>query len=124
MSEEIIPVEAEFTLLKRNLVRIKRRAAVRYRCNLATLGYLLFPQTGETVEAWVHNLSETGIGLNLSRPLDAGTAVVIRLCGSTDRLAVKLPAQVVHSTKELDGTWRIGCEFGEKLTAEMLDSLL
>jgi len=124
MSEPIIPVQAEFTLSKSNFDKIKRRAAVRYRCTLPTLGYLFFPQTGESVEAWVHNLSETGIGLNLNRPLDPGTPVNIRLTGITDNLSIKVAARVLHATQEIDGSWRIGCEFGEKLTAEMLDSLL
>jgi hypothetical protein len=124
MSEPIIPIQAEFTLPRSNTDKIKRRAAVRYRCNLATLGYLFFPQTGESVEAWVHNLSETGIGLNLSRPLAPGTPVAMRLTSTPDNLSIKIPAQVVHATQEIDGSWRIGCEFGEKLTAEMLDSLL
>jgi hypothetical protein len=124
MSDQIIPVEAEFTLLKSNFVKIKRRTTVRYRCNLATLGYVFFPDTGEALEAWVHNLSESGIGLNLSRTLAEGTPVVVRLTGSTENMTLKVPARVVHATKELDGTWRIGCVFTGKLTAEVLDSLL
>ena len=38
MSEPVIPVEAEFTLLKKNLVKIKRRASVRYAEERLALG--------------------------------------------------------------------------------------
>jgi hypothetical protein len=123
MGDQIIPVEAEFTLLKRDLIKVKRRSRVRYRCNLATLGKVLFPG-GEALEAWIHNLSEEGIGLNLSRPLDKGTPLTIRLGGLTDKVTLRLPAEVVHATQELDGSWRVGCQFAAKLPAEALDAML
>jgi hypothetical protein len=124
MSEPVVPVDAEFTLLKRHLTSVKRRAAVRYRSNLATLGQLFFPDSGETWEAWVHNLSESGIGLNLSRPLTMGGKIVIRLKGTPDYIMLQLPARVIHATQEVDGTWRVGCEFEQKLNADELETLL
>jgi hypothetical protein len=124
MSEPVAPVDAEFTLLKRHLTAIKRRASVRYRSNLATLGQMFFPDKGETEEVWVHNLSETGIGVNLDRSLEAGANVVLRLKGTADFIMLQLSARVVHSTQEVDGSWRIGCEFEKKLTADELETLL
>ena len=106
MADQAIPVEAEFTLLKKQLVKIKRRGSVRYRCNLATLGRLFFPGSGTSEEAWAQNLSETGIGLCLNHPLEPGTVLVI------------------HATLQGDGSWRVGCEFSRKLTGEEMDSLL
>jgi hypothetical protein len=123
MAEQIATVEAEFTLLKRHYVGIKRRVAPRYRCPLATLGRLTFPD-GTTEEAWAHNLSETGIGLNMNHPLEAGIKLVIRLKGTESPVTLTLPAQVVHSTQELDGSWRIGCAFESKLTPDKMDALL
>ena len=123
MSERIIPVEAEFTLLKKQLHGIKRRVSTRYRCHLATLGRLIFPASGESADVWVHNLSDSGIGLNFSRSLEAGTPLVIRLRGS-EGLTLQLPARVVHATQEVDGTWRIGCQFENKLSYEELEALL
>jgi hypothetical protein len=123
-SPQIVPVEAEFTLLKRHLSEMKRRSAVRYRCNLATYGRVLFPDGGETLDTWVHNLSETGIGINLSRSLSVGTALVVRLKGPSEGVTIKLGARVVHATQEVDGTWRVGCEFETRLSHEELDALL
>jgi hypothetical protein len=124
MSDQIIPLEAEFTLLKKDLRGIKRRAAIRYRSALATLGKLIFPESTETWDAWISNLSETGVGLNLSAALEAGRPLVLLLKLPTQRLTLRLPARVIHSTPEVDGTWRVGCEFANKLTPEELDALL
>src|SRR5690349_7463454 len=104
MADQITAVEAEFTLLKQHFTGVKRRVAQRYRCPLATLGRLSLGD-GSTEEAWAHNLSETGIGLNMTRALDPGTALVIRLKGSSQKLLLTLAAQVVHATQELDGSW-------------------
>jgi hypothetical protein len=124
MSEPVIPVEAEFTLLKKNLVKIKRRASVRYRCNLATLGRVYFPDSDQAEDVWAHNLSDTGIGLNFHRALEPGTNLVIRLTGTSRDVTLKLPARVVHATQEVDGSWRVGCEFANRLSPEVLDTLL
>jgi hypothetical protein len=124
MKEHNLPVEAEFTLLKKNLVKIRRRTSVRYRCSLATLGRLFFPSTGESQDAWVQNLSDCGVGLNLNQPLEVDTAVLIRLTGTTKDVTLKLPARVAHSTREVDGSWRVGCEFQSKLNPEVLEALL
>jgi hypothetical protein len=124
MSKPTAPVDAELTLLKRHLTSIPRRNSVRYRSNLATLGQLFFPDSGATQEVWVHNLSEGGIGLNLDRPLEQGTNVVIRLKGTSESLMLQLPARVIHATQEVDGSWRIGCAFETKLGAEELEMLL
>ena len=82
------------------------------------------PDTGEKTETWIANLSEGGIGLNMNAPLEAGTPLVIYLKGPNQTGTVTLLARVIHSTKETDGSWRVGCEFTSKLQPEMLDTLL
>ena len=123
MAESTVPIEAELTLFRPKFNKVRRRTAERYRCALASAGKLYFPSTGETMTAWLNNLSITGIGLNLPRALDAGMELVIhvRIEGG---VPVKLPAKVVHSTWEIDGTWRVGCHFDTPLTDEVLESLL
>jgi hypothetical protein len=123
MADPINTVEAEFTLLKRHFTGVKRRTDQRYRCPLATLGRLSYPD-GSAEEAWAHNLSESGIGLNMGHALEPGTALLIRLRGSSHNGTVALPARVVHASPELDGSWRVGCAFEARLSPEALDSLL
>jgi len=78
MPSQTIPPEAEFTLLKKDLRQDRFRTGKRYRCALATLGQLLFPDSGEHRQAWVFNLSEKGIGLNLQQPPRAGHLAKVR----------------------------------------------
>ena len=121
MPEHLPVMEAEFTLLKKERSENKGvRGAQRYRCRLATLGRLIFGDKFE--HAWVHDLSKLGVGLILSRLLAANTAMVVRLKGDSNCL--ELPATVVHSTQQVDGSWRVGCTFDRKLTADELDALL
>ncbi len=115
--------EAEFTFSSEKILAMQRRTAVRYRCALATPGWLSLAD-GSTLEAWIHNLSETGIGLNVARPLEPGTPLVVRMRGPAREGLVALPGRVVHSTAEADGSWRIGCAFDQRLRPEALAALL
>jgi len=124
MTEPLTGVEAEFTLLKHHFTGIRRRTAKRYRCALATLGKITFPGENASLEAWAHNLSESGIGLNLDRSLPEGVVVNIRLKGPQSDGALTVAAKVAHSTQQLDGTWRVGCAFEQELTPEQLELLL
>lgn len=124
MPEQTIPAEAEFTLLKREMKGNRVRTEVRYRCALATLGRLHFPDTGESLDSWICNLSTGGIGLNVGRALEPGTPLFVHLRSSDKSAAFKLPARVIHATPEADGSYRIGCELLDPLTPDMMDELL
>jgi hypothetical protein len=119
MAQPVVPVEAELTFLRHHLSEFKRRASVRYRCNLATLVRLFFPLTNESVDGWVHNLSSTGIGLNLPRPLEVGTTLIIRLKGPSLTACIHVPATVAHSTPEVDGSYRVGCALEKNLSGRL-----
>jgi hypothetical protein len=123
MTEPLSQVEAEFTLLKRHFSGVKRRMVQRYRCPLATLGRITFTD-GSQEDAWAHDLSETGIGLNLSHALEPGTPILIRLRAADRPDTLLLAAKVVHATEEIDGSWRIGCAFLDKLSPEQIDAML
>src|SRR5436190_18787149 len=98
--------QAEFTFSGEKIQAMQRRTAVRYRCALATVGRLSLPG-GVTLETWILNLSETGIGLNLDRPLAPGTTLVVHLRGQTPDADVQLPAEVDQETSQPDITWRL-----------------
>ena len=124
MAESTVPIEAELTLFRPKFNKVRRRAAERYRCALASAGKLFFPGSGETMTAWLNNLSVTGIGLNLPRALDAGQNLVIQVRVEGGGTPVKLPAKVIHSTSEVDGTWRVGCLFDAPLSDDVLEAML
>jgi hypothetical protein len=123
MVESNVPIEAELTLFRPKLHKVRRRTAERYRCALASAGTLVFPSTGETLMAWLNNMSVTGIGLNLPRNLEAGLALIIQIRVENGP-PMKLAARVVHSTAEIDGTWRVGCHFDTPISQDTLESLL
>src|SRR5438105_1416652 len=83
MPEKAIPVEAEFTLFKKNMKGAKVRGAPRYRCALATLGRLILPETSTVTDVWINNLSKNGIGLNVEQAIEEQTPVVIHLKNSS-----------------------------------------
>jgi hypothetical protein len=101
-----------------------RRATVRYLCAPATPGRLVVVEKQEMQRAWVLDLSLTGVGLLLSRPLDAGLLVVVRLRSSDGGKVFELPAHVARSTKQASGDWTVGCELVTRLTPDELDALL
>jgi hypothetical protein len=123
MTDSKVAIEAEFTLLRKQIMGIKRRKAERFRCPIASLGKLTIPAGGKNLEVWVKNLSRTGIGFNLACDLESGTEVVILLKG-VNNATFRKPSRVVHTTQEVDGTWRVGCEFSSELTEDELDTLL
>jgi hypothetical protein len=78
----------------------------------------------EFQRAWLDNLSATGIGLILNKPLDYGLLVTIVLKGHNSDKKYTLPAHAMHSTQQANGDWLVGCQFVEMLLDEVLDDLL
>jgi hypothetical protein len=106
------------------LARGNRRGTVRYRCAPATPGKLYIADDHEFQNAWISNISRSGIGLLLNRAVPAGTFVVVQM-RSLDRTRVfDLAAHVVHATLVNATDWLIGCDLIQELTSEELDSLL
>jgi hypothetical protein len=106
----------------RRLARGNHRASVRYRCAPATSGKLYVADDQEYQQAWIMNLSKTGVGLVSPRPLPAGVLLTIRMRGAKG--SVDLTAHVVHCTSQSPNEWLIGCELLQPLQDEVLDTLL
>ena len=123
MSNIPAPAEAEFPLLERQVVGLRRRSAVRFRCALGTLGWLSLADSRDRREVWVANLSKVGIGLITGQELALGTPVVIRLRGPNPGAAVAVSACVSHAAPETNDMWRIDCTFAARLTDEAFDRL-
>ena len=124
MTESKVAIEAEFTLLRKQIQGIKKRKLERFRCPIAAMGKLQFPGHNDKLDVWVINLSKGGIGINLSHALDAGAQVMICLKSDDHKTIFHKSSRVVHSTQQIDGSWRIGCEFATELTDDELDTLL
>jgi hypothetical protein len=104
--------------------RAQRRATVRYRCPPATLGRVFIAESYKSIEAWLLNLSVEGTGLLMNQCLDPGTWVFIELESTNQKLCLELSARVAHATRQHDGSWMLGCAFGNPLSADELEALL
>ncbi len=124
MTESKVAVEAEFTLLRRQLMGIRKRKGERFRCPIAAMGKLHFPGSGERLDVWVKNLSKGGIGLTLAQPLEHDTEVIVSLRSDDLKTTFQRKSRVIHSTQEVDGSWRVGCAFSTELSDDELDALL
>src|SRR5947209_15615898 len=99
-----IPPEGELTLLRQHLA-FKRRASVRYKCNLATPGHIRFAEEHHARSAWVVNLSATGLGLVVGQPWESGTPLLVHVKSAGRGAAYDLRARVVHATPRAEGDW-------------------
>lgn len=106
------------------LGRGNQRFTVRYRCAPATPGKLHVAGDHEYQHAWLYNVSHTGIGLILSRPVPRGALVVIQARSHDRRRTFELAANVMHSTMLNQTDWLIGCDLIQELNDEQLDQLL
>ena len=117
-------VDADFTLLKRHMTKTGVRGARRYLCDLASFCRVIEALSETSNSAWVHDISTAGIGLNYFKELAATTTMTLRLRTAKDGGLITIGATVVHSTPEVNGTWRIGCVFQRELSENELDSCL
>jgi hypothetical protein len=99
---------------------LNRRATVRYRRIPANHGRVFVANSSKSVDAWVLDLSEGGIGLIVGTYIEAGTPVRIEM-GDTGKVPyVDLVATITHTSQLENGKWRCGCEWIRKLTPEEL----
>jgi hypothetical protein len=122
MADVTLPQKAE--LSRTEWPGLGRRGCSRFRFGPASLCKITYVATGENLKAWLHDLSECGISFFLPLPQEKGTELVVHLKSNSRKHRFLLPARVAHSTREPDGTWRIGCAFSEQVRSEIVDELL
>lgn len=101
-----------------------RRATVRYRCAPATIGKVVSTDDHELQIACIIDLSLTGIGMQVPRPIDAGRMVVVAVKSTDGKRTFDLSANVVHCNAVPHNEWYLGCRLTTPLTPEDLDCLL
>ncbi|HZZ78499.1 MAG TPA: PilZ domain-containing protein [Gemmataceae bacterium] len=104
--------------------RSNRRATVRYRCAPATTGKVYAGVDHEFLRAWIVDLSQRGIGMQLTKPIDLGRHVVIVMRSSDNSKSMEMSARVVRHHELPHNEWHIGCEFTIPLTPEELELFL
>src|SRR5262245_36092467 len=78
---------------------VEQRNRPRHCCGTITLTRVSVAGAERTHFAWVHDISEDGIGLDVLGPLAVGTDLIFEMkCGGEEERRVRLYAHVVHAT--------------------------
>jgi hypothetical protein len=118
-----LPAEAEFTQLRsRSGSEIRREP--RYKCPLASIAYTRLEGGGPGQEIiWLANLSLRGVGFFSEKPFPVGAPLVLRIKALGSHRP-EITARVIHSTRQTNGDWLIGCSFDSPMGPEELDACL
>jgi hypothetical protein len=120
VSQTSIPPDTVAKLVAKS----NRRATIRYRCAPATVAKVFSTDDHEFQRAWIIDLSLKGIGMQLTRPLDAGRLVIVSMKSNDGAKTFELSARVMHCNPAPQGEYSIGCELIEPLSADELEQLL
>jgi PilZ domain len=103
---------------------LEKRSRPRHLSGTITLTRLSLATVDDaSYFAWVHDISESGIGLDVLGRLGAGVDIVFELKGSGENEKIRLHAQVIHATPV--GTFfRLGCKFTRPLRPAVLAAVV
>jgi PilZ domain len=102
---------------------VDHRNRRRQGCGTITLTRLHLAAVDRTYFAWVHDISEEGVGLEVLAPLGAGVDFAFELKRGEDEQKVRLYARVVHATPA-GAFYRLGCRFTRPLRPTLLANIL
>lgn len=92
----------------------ERRLAPRYPASVKVVCYPVGGGLGERRTARVRNVSRTGIGLSVDRSFGPGTALIVEL--PVEEGVKHARCKVVHSTRQMGGTYLLGCAFDQQIS--------
>jgi hypothetical protein len=100
------------------------RSRPRHACGTITLTRLSLAAIDDaSCFAWVHDISENGIGLDVLGRLGAGVDLVFELKGSGENEKIRLHARVIHATRS-GKFFRLGCKFTRPLRPAVLETIV
>jgi hypothetical protein len=99
------------------------RARPRYGAGTVTLTRVALASTTVKYFAWVHDISETGIGLDVLGPLGAGAELIFELKSSGPEQRIRFHARVMHATR-VGLFYRLGCRFIKSLQPTTMTAIL
>jgi hypothetical protein len=99
-----------------------QRVHQRRLCGIMIFTRLSLPGINNTAFAWIHDISESGIGLDVLGPLATGVELVFELKREVGR-TIRIYAQVVHAT-HAGSFCRLGCRLTRPLRPMVLRDVL
>lgn len=106
------------------VVETDRRDAQRYACHREAWLHPVSLVKSMPWHAIVMDLSATGIGLAIERPVPIGTFFAVELPDPVLGTTRLLRARVVHTMGKSHQYWHIGCELVPELPFQELQALL
>jgi hypothetical protein len=105
-------------------VRVDRRAAIRYPCELDASFCL--PSEDEDLHwpAQVQDISAVGLGLIAHRSFAVGDDLAVELHSDDGSLSYSLLARVEWAAPLTGGVWWLGCAFARPLGDDEVQNLL
>jgi hypothetical protein len=122
MSEHIVQVEADSA--EEEVFTVERRQAPRFTLERWLSVRFIVKPNFQPYQGIVFNLSQRGIGVIVSQPIEPGTVLAIQFRTLQIELASIHTVQVRHTTCKSDGRWLLGCRFEHPLPSELLEGLL
>ena len=101
-----------------------RRAAERFPVSSNTTCSFMSPVVEDFGPVRIKNVSTDGIGLIVSRKVEAGQLVAVSLVNPTQKLAKTVLVRVAHVTPQAGGSFLVGGTFNSPLTYAELRALV
>jgi hypothetical protein len=102
---------------------MERRAVERRICSLEATSHAVEPGPALSWGAVVNDISPGGLSVTLGFPFRAGTYLAIDL-PSASGMVRTLMVRVRHVHDQVDGRWRLGCEFLKPLGESDMEPLV
>jgi hypothetical protein len=118
------PESAPETAMSSAAVGAERRTAPRYAGNRALLCDVLGELPGECWTARIHDVSRNGIALLLSGRQRRGTILKVQFRPPTAGVVGPRHACVIHSSRQMQGLFIVGCALDCELSPDELQALL
>jgi hypothetical protein len=101
----------------------ERREAERFLPEPSSICRVVSDVQDEVARATVRDLSATGIGLLVRKPIKPGSVLILNLEVRECRLPRPLPVRVMHAAPAAEGNWLVGCQFVRRLSEPELQIL-
>jgi hypothetical protein len=102
----------------------ERRASVRHLSGAEVVCHLPNPVGTEANEAWVRDISRTGINILLERRFEPGNLLVLELTSRDQAISSQLILRVVHTIECPNGHWLHGAAFLRELSEAELRAFI
>jgi hypothetical protein len=102
---------------------LERRDDDRHTCALEATSHALEGGDALSWGAVVNDISTGGVGITLCYPFRPGTYLAVELQIHAGKSRT-LMTRVLHVHDEVDGRWRLGCQFLKPLAPSELDAFV